>query len=69
MGSGCSSTTATAGSRRGIAVIGSGGALVLARQLGLVSRVRSLLDDLMMQGLRLSPAVHSRILTDAGEAP
>lgn len=48
-------------------VVGSVGILVRAKQAGLVSAVRPLLDALLHHGFFLSEAVYRRILEQAGE--
>ncbi len=52
----------------GVSIIGSAGALSLAKQAGLLPLVQPALDDLLRAGLRLSASLHRQILTDAGEA-
>jgi uncharacterized protein len=52
---------------RGVRVIGSAGAVGLARRRGLLARVRPTLDELLLHGLRLSAGLYRQILTDEGE--
>lgn len=57
----------------GLSVVGSAGVLGLAKDLGLISAVKPLLDDLRAAGLYLSHAAMSEFLTiysenDSGEA-
>ena len=51
----------------GLNVIGSGGALVLAKDAGLISSVRPILSDLYAAGLFLSERTISELLTRANE--
>lgn len=53
---------------RGVAIIGSAGALGLAKEAGLLPVVRPALDALLDLGLRLSASLYRQILADAGEA-
>lgn len=52
---------------RGLLVYGSGGVLILARDAGLLSLVRPVLDDLRAAGLYLSDGAYREILRAAGE--
>jgi predicted nucleic acid-binding protein len=54
---------------RGVPVTGSGGVLVVAKRRLLIDLVRPVLDDLLLQGLRLSPRLHRQLLQEAGELP
>ena len=53
----------------GLRVIGTLGILLRAKQAGLVSTVRPLLDDITAQGFHLSPDLHRDVLGLAGETP
>ena len=55
--------------RFGIAVVGSGGVLVKAKGLRLLSRVGPVLDELRGSGYRLSDALVTEILRRCGETP
>ena len=52
----------------GLAVVGTAGVLIRAKQTGLISEVRPLPDILRRSGFRLSDAVYARALILAGEA-
>jgi uncharacterized protein len=52
-----------------VPVTGSGGALVAAKRRRLIGLVRPALDDLIAQGMRLSPRIYRQLLQDAGELP
>lgn len=52
---------------RGIAVIGTAGVVLRARQRGLISAVRPVLDDLLATGFHLSDALYRGTLNRAGE--
>ena len=54
---------------RGVPVTGSGGLLVAAKRRRLIDLVRPVLDDLLRQGLRLSPRLYRHLLQEAGEVP
>jgi predicted nucleic acid-binding protein len=54
--------------RHGLLVVGSGGALVLAKERGLISAAAPLLDLLRESGLYLSAPAYSRIIAIAGES-
>jgi uncharacterized protein len=51
----------------GLSAVGTAGILVRAKRIGLIAAVRPLLENLLDAGFRLSPAIRSRVLTDAGE--
>jgi predicted nucleic acid-binding protein len=51
----------------GVPVIGTGGILVSAKRIGLLSEVSPILDDLARVGYRLSPGLRQRILELANE--
>ena len=53
----------------GLRVIGTLGILLRAKQAGLVSTVRPLLDDITAKGFHLSPDLHRNVLGLAGETP
>ncbi len=52
---------------RGVALTGSAALLVVAKRKGLVTLVRPVLDKMVAAGVRLSPALLKRVLSDAGE--
>lgn len=52
---------------RGIAVIGTAGAVLRAKQRGLIPVVRPVLDDLLATGFRLSETLYLGTLRRAGE--
>lgn len=54
-------------SRLGLVITGSGGILTQAKQAGLISSVRPILNDLREAGLYLSDAAERRVLAVAGE--
>jgi predicted nucleic acid-binding protein len=54
---------------RRVPVTGSGGVLLAAKRARLIGLVRPALDDLIWQGLRLSPRLYRQLLQDAGESP
>ncbi|MCR4405211.1 MAG: DUF3368 domain-containing protein [Candidatus Acetothermia bacterium] len=54
--------------RAGLEVIGTGGLLVRAKEKGLIPEVKSALDGLIAQGLRLAPELYEALLKEAGEA-
>jgi predicted nucleic acid-binding protein len=54
---------------QGIALLGSAGVLVLAKERGVIRQVRPLLDDLRAAGLYLSDAAYRDVLTLANEGP
>ena len=51
----------------GFPVVGTAGTLLRAKQLGFISEVRPLLDEIIRRGFRLSRAIRERVLMDAGE--
>jgi len=51
----------------GLPVVGTMGVLLRAKQAGLVSNVRPTVDEMIAQGIRIGPAVRSRVLHLAGE--
>jgi predicted nucleic acid-binding protein len=53
----------------GLKVTGTLGILLRAKQAGLISTVRPLVDDVTAQGFRLSPELHRDVLELAGETP
>lgn len=53
--------------RRGLALVGSVGIVVLAKRAGLVTQGRPLLDELCAAGLYVSPAIYHQALLEAGE--
>ena len=53
--------------RLGLRVTGSGGLLVLAKERGIIPRVRPILDELRSADLYLSAAAYQTILSLAGE--
>lgn len=55
--------------KRGVPVTGSAGVLAAAERRLLADLVRPVLDDLLMQGWRLSPRLYRRLLQDSGELP
>ncbi|MBI4493478.1 MAG: DUF3368 domain-containing protein [Chloroflexi bacterium] len=55
--------------RRGLRVLGSGGALVLAKEQGALPLLRPVLDELRSAGLRLSDSVYYQLLAIADERP
>ena len=56
-----------AAARLDVPVIGSAGALLLAKRRGRIDLVRPTLDALLHGGLRLSTRLYRDILTRAGE--
>lgn len=52
---------------RNLPVIGTVGVLLLAKQLGLISGVRQILDDLIAQGTYISQQLYQYVLTQAQE--
>ena len=53
----------------GLRVTGTLGILLRAKQAGLIPAVKPLIDDLTVQGFRLSPKLHRDVLVLAGETP
>jgi predicted nucleic acid-binding protein len=53
---------------RGIAVRGTLGVLVQARQLGALSALRPILDALVAEGFRISPGLVREALARVGES-
>jgi uncharacterized protein len=53
--------------RRRVEVIGSAGILSVAKEVGLITAVRPVLDRLVDEGLWLSSSLYRQILVDAGE--
>ncbi len=53
--------------RAGIRTIGVAGFLLTAKQRGLISEVRPLLEMLLERNFRLSPVIVKRVLQEAGE--
>lgn len=53
---------------QGLVVLGTGGVLVTAKELGLISAVGPLLQELEGVGLYLSETIRARLLVSAGEA-
>jgi predicted nucleic acid-binding protein len=53
----------------GLKVTGTLGILLRAKQAGLISTVRPLVDDITAQGFHLSPELHRDVLELAGETP
>jgi len=52
---------------RGIAVIGTAGVVIRAKQRGLIPSVRPVLNDLLSTGFRLSDSLYAGVLRRAGE--
>ena len=52
---------------RGLAVVGTAGVVLRAKQRGLIPAVRPVLDDLVGTGFRLSEALYAGVLARAGE--
>lgn len=52
---------------RGIALVGTAGVVLRAKQRGLIPTVRPVLDDLLATGFRLSDALYQGALRRAGE--
>ncbi|HEY7066931.1 MAG TPA: DUF3368 domain-containing protein [Chloroflexota bacterium] len=52
---------------RHIEMLGSAGVLLVAKQRGVISLVRPILDELRAAGLRLGEQAYRRVLSDAGE--
>lgn len=55
-------------SARGVAVVGTVGVVLRARQRGVIAAVRPVLDDLIGSGFRLSESLYRAALSRAGEA-
>ncbi|MGC9335463.1 MAG: DUF3368 domain-containing protein [Anaerolineae bacterium] len=53
----------------GLEVTGTLGILLRAKQAGLISIVRPLVDDITAQGFHLNPELHRDVLELAGETP
>jgi hypothetical protein len=53
----------------GLKVTGTLGILLRAKQAGLISTLQPLVDDITVQGFRLSPELHRDVLGLAGETP
>ena len=52
----------------GLRVVGTAGILLRAKRLGIIPEVRPLVDEIIRQGFRLSPAIREKVLVDAGES-
>jgi predicted nucleic acid-binding protein len=53
--------------QRGLAIVGTGGVLLVAKAVGLLPEVRSFLDRLTQIGYHLAPRLEAEILRLAGE--
>ena len=54
--------------RRGLAVVGTAGVVLRAKQRGLIPAVRPVLDALKQSGFRLSDGLYAAMASQAGEA-
>ena len=54
--------------RRGLAIIGTLGVLLRAKQAGLIPIVAPLIDEMRAQGRYISPALRAQVLRVAGES-
>jgi predicted nucleic acid-binding protein len=53
--------------RRGLAVIGTVGILLIAKQQGLIPSIKNVLDELIANGTRISQKLYQQALTYGGE--
>lgn len=53
--------------RRGLPVIGTLGILLIAKEQGLISSVKQVLDDLIAHGMRISQRLYQEVLAVVGE--
>jgi hypothetical protein len=53
--------------KRGLPMIGTVGILVIAKQQGLITSVKEVLDELIANGTRISQTLYQQALTIAGE--
>lgn len=51
----------------GLPILGTLGVLLTAKQAGLISELRPLVDEMIAQGRRIGPVVRARVLSEAGE--
>lgn len=54
--------------QRGLPVAGTLGVLLAVKRLNLLPAIQPLIDDMVAQGRRISPALRDHILREAGEA-
>jgi predicted nucleic acid-binding protein len=54
--------------QRGLAVVGTLGVLLAAKQTGLIPAIQPLIDAMLAQGRRISPVLRAQVLQAAGEA-
>ncbi len=54
--------------RRGVTVIGTGGVLLLAKQVDVIDQIAPIIDELASHGYRLSDELRRELLRLAGEA-
>jgi predicted nucleic acid-binding protein len=52
---------------RGLPIVGLVGVIILAKEQGLIDSVKSILDDLIIKGTRISPKIYNYALITAGE--
>ena len=53
--------------QRGLPVVGTLGVLLAAKQTGLLPAIQPLIDAMLAQGRRISPALRTHVLGEAGE--
>jgi uncharacterized protein len=53
--------------QRGLPVVGTLGVLLAAKQTGLLPAIQPIIDAMLAQGRRISPALRAQVLSAAGE--